>query len=1160
MQHPKRLQQYMKTLDSSGRTLVYDSEANGLLDTVTTMWCVVAQDYDTNEMFLFHDYPKFDSVTGVDEQGTSFTIPTRNGTLEQGIRFLNGAKSLIAHNQLGYDQPLMKRFYPWFNLRSNYPEIRDTMLESQVQWFDRPAIKGYKGIHGLSVWGARVGVSKPEIEDWSFMDAAKLNRCLEDVKINTLVARALSKEKKHIEGKCGISFDESLIIEHEYREACSWQEGNGAAVDKPHMVRCTVELSKLVEERRAIIEPLLPPTLTWGQKVPLSVAASPLKITPKRPDEDITKEVDGINTTKAVNTHVKPVSKWLNTSKTKRYGISALDGTVIVEPSYRKLREARDHAKSLSSDKKIKYKYPSIEVIESVPSVNTRAHFGDTLDTAEIIGPFTKVTIEPSTMSQHAKVKQYLISLGWDTDEWTGKKKEGGTGFLRAPYDGDGGKVYWPDYGKRNGKKGINQLSVEYRAGDAIPLTPKITETSFLTIPDGIGETIKEYNTFVNRLNFIENPSKEDKGLLTKIRDDGRVTCGIMSYGTTTSRASHFNWVNPAGVDSVYGSEIREIVVAPKGTKLIGVDMPNAHPRLLADFTGSQILIDAVNGLDFDPDTENYLGTDFHTVNSVVFELADADMVTLARQTNDPKILAILRKARKKGKGALFCLPVDTTEVLTRRGWKYYTEILEDDLVLTMDIPSGEMRFKPILDSVFFEDSKVTLIEDKHSLHLESTEDHRWVVDKRKFKDNKRVTEREVRTTKELNSECKIVRNGEYIPNTTNLEVSEDEASLLGWLLSDGTISWSKKSNTTSSSFGKKKGVRASISQCVIKFTDEIEELLARLGCSTGHHSYNGANGEMRVYNIHASWFREFWLRMGFDQLGMKDIDLEMWCMSVTKERLSSFVDAFHLGDGWTTQRGSEQPTRFIGQNEGNLLDGIVLATYLLGYLPSVQAGDYYDKTGKTCRKVRLRRRESSGLQGATTKTDHRSTDVFCLTTEDSTFVVRQNDCITVTGNCVVYGGSDKKLAITLGVPLKKAVQLKKGFMKGFGLDDLLADILTNWDSKKWGIGSYIEVLGGYQILCNSKHKIINYKALGSEGVLQKVSIIKIYRRMQELGLKTKLILSMHDEALFEVPDDELEIAKPLIANMYIEGAKALGLSLSWESLAMVGENYANCH
>ena len=146
------------------------------------------------------------------------------------------------------------------------------------------------------------------------------------------------------------------------------------------------------------------------------------------------------------------------------------------------------------------------------------------------------------------------------------------------------------------------------------------------------------------------------------------------------------------------------------------------------------------------------------------------------------------------------------------------------------------------------------------------------------------------------------------------------------------------------------------------------------------------------------------------------------------------------------------------------------------------------------------------------------------------------------------------------GITPEKGATLKQQYLSTLGLDKLLQEVEDTWDYMKHGRGSYITVLGGYIVWCGSKHKIINYKALGSEAVVQKVAVVLLCRKIRDLGLKSKLILNVHDECLFEVPDEELEVAKPLISNMYKEAAKELGLTLDWTSVAKVGDNYAAVH
>lgn len=524
-------------VSSKGRRLVYDVEANGFLNEVTKIWCFYFIDIDTNEGFLFHDFDGYCGYKGVDEVGKEYTIPTKVGSIRQGAVFAHKAKQLICHNQLGYDQFLIKKFFPKFKIRYNYPEIRDTLLESQVQWFDRRPVKGYKGIHGLAVWGARLGIRKPEIEDWSVFSPDKLNRCIEDVKINHLVANHLEEERGKIEFKCGINYNLALATEHEYRYWCTKQELNGALVDVDHMRKCVSFLDKELDKLRDILEPDLPPTIKFrGPKITQADMYKAMGITRKAERKRGTKKVNGELVPYELKEWNKPTTKWTNTKEGKLYGISTED-EVLVEPRFPKLKEARDFAKENYPLVK-KFKYPSVKTISTEYDANTRKFFGDKLDSVEIIGSFTKIEITGSKMSQHDQVKLYLLGLGWRTDEWTFKKDENDN-FVRADY-GTEGVVKWPKVPYKG-----KQFVIKYGGGDKIPVTPKISDESLETLPEGLGDNINLYNAYSHRRKFIENPKDDTKGLINNIREDGRITCGLMTFGTTAGRALLL-WVLPA--------------------------------------------------------------------------------------------------------------------------------------------------------------------------------------------------------------------------------------------------------------------------------------------------------------------------------------------------------------------------------------------------------------------------------------------------------------------------------------------------------------------------------------------------------------------------------------------------------------------------------------
>jgi len=127
------------------------------------------------------------------------------------------------------------------------------------------------------------------------------------------------------------------------------------------------------------------------------------------------------------------------------------------------------------------------------------------------------------------------------------------------------------------------------------------------------------------------------------------------------------------------------------------------------------------------------------------------------------------------------------------------------------------------------------------------------------------------------------------------------------------------------------------------------------------------------------------------------------------------FVESFWQADGWTKGRG-----KYISQNEGNVYEAILLACYLVGYSPKVSWGLTMNSltVNKRHACITLSINQSITCQRMI-KTLSRNTDVFCIETANSTFVARQGDVVTITGNCS-YGAQAGKIAKTLGVIKKE--------------------------------------------------------------------------------------------------------------------------------------------
>jgi DNA polymerase-1 len=213
------------------RKLVWDIEGNGLLPELTDIWMLVCRDADTDEEFIFTDYNE------------------EYPDLQEGLEFMNSAKSLIGHNIIGYDIPALKQVLGW---EIKGPTIVDTLIMSRVLDYQR-----FGGRHALAKFGEHFKVPKPKHEDWSQYSEDMLHRCREDVRINKLTYDLLVKEMRVISAKKPV-IKRSLRDEHDVAQFCMDAEIRGWLFDKPRALSLLEEM----EEEMGKIELAIGPRLS----------------------------------------------------------------------------------------------------------------------------------------------------------------------------------------------------------------------------------------------------------------------------------------------------------------------------------------------------------------------------------------------------------------------------------------------------------------------------------------------------------------------------------------------------------------------------------------------------------------------------------------------------------------------------------------------------------------------------------------------------------------------------------------------------------------------------------------------------------------------------------------------------------------------------------
>lgn len=165
----------------------------------------------------------------------------------------------------------------------------------------------------------------------------------------------------------------------------------------------------------------------------------------------------------------------------------------------------------------------------------------------------------------------------------------------------------------------------------------------------------------------------------------------------------------------------------------------------------------------------------------------------------------------------------------------------------------------------------------------------------------------------------------------------------------------------------------------------------------------------------------------------------------------------------------------------------------------------------------------------------------------------------------IIYGISAFGLSQRLGIPRKEAVEIIEAYFTEFSAVKSYMDSVINEAREK----EYVEtVLGRKRYLrdINSKNatmrgfserNAINAPIQGSAADMIKVAMINIHKWMKEENLKSKMILQVHDELVFDVHHSEKEILEQNITKFM---KTAVELEVPMEVGMGFGDNWLEAH
>ena len=166
----------------------------------------------------------------------------------------------------------------------------------------------------------------------------------------------------------------------------------------------------------------------------------------------------------------------------------------------------------------------------------------------------------------------------------------------------------------------------------------------------------------------------------------------------------------------------------------------------------------------------------------------------------------------------------------------------------------------------------------------------------------------------------------------------------------------------------------------------------------------------------------------------------------------------------------------------------------------------------------------------------------------------------------IIYGAGASNLSQQLGIKRTEAKELIENYFRQYsGLRGYMTSIVefaraNGYVETMLGRRRYLRDInsGNGMMRSMSERVAINTPIQGSAADLIKVAMINIRQAMREGGLKSQMILQVHDELVFDVRKDELERMKPLILDKMTTAMPNLKVPILVE--IGVGENWLEAH
>jgi uncharacterized protein YukE len=373
------------------------------------------------------------------------------------------------------------------------------------------------------------------------------------------------------------------------------------------------------------------------------------------------------------------------------------------------------------------------------------------------------------------------------------------------------------------------------------------------------------------------------------------------------------------------------------------------------------------------------------------------------------------------------CVPLSTA-ILTRRGWLKHDEVQVDDQTIGYNRETGRSEWTPITRVVHYDDAPLVQLGNSR-WHATSTRNHRWLTMPRVAVPKAAIVETEAgcplcewpngtrrrgaSTTGGLRihlakahkvaaqrqrsthaTKAEFVTSGDInsldrlvlaAPADTPavLDVTVQEAAVLGWIAGDGHVEARKHASSMS------------IAQSKPWFVTKLRDLLVGIPHAT-YVDDRGGCGPRHQFRLDPPYAQDLLRRAGNPKAGAVEQVLAMSTAQRTAW-LAAVTDAEGCAGG---------P---IYQAPGAVLDAIALATYLSGRRPRIGVVNRRNAPESWAQERWVKGNNPIITGGFLTKKDAGRGDVWCVTTKLGTWTAREDDHMFLTGNSNAQAGHPSK-------------------------------------------------------------------------------------------------------------------------------------------------------